>query len=173
MQIYRLALRDVNARIEGLGAIKPSPLSGEVSAQDSLDVWIYNRTFAFRPEHAFNALRFEIEPQKPYSSGSSYVFGVNVWGLSDEMTQKPRIHLGAMQANTFVSVDTVITANGYYEIALRTVATKQVTRVYGYIYLNSAANPYHRIYLDDISMMKYNYGSKALTAPQDSVRLNN
>ncbi|MDR3252506.1 MAG: DUF4296 domain-containing protein, partial [Tannerella sp.] len=122
MRIYRLALRDINAGIDALGDIKPNPLSGEVSAKDSIDVWIYDRTFAFRPERAFNTLRFAIEPQMPYSSGSSYVLGVNIWGLSDEMTQKPRIHLGAVQSNTFISVDTTIATNGYHEIALRTVA---------------------------------------------------
>jgi hypothetical protein len=167
MRIYRMVLKDVNENIALMGDIKPNPLSGDVSAKDSVDVWIYRRHHTFGPEQGtFNLLTFDISPQKPYSSGSSYVFGFFVWGISSDMKHKPRIHINALQADTIISVKKEITEDGYYETVLRTVATKQVKRVYGYIMINDPAASYNRIYMDDMKLMKYNYGSKALTAPQ-------
>jgi len=164
MQIYKLVLRDINASIANLGDIKPNPLSGDVSAKDSIDVWIYNRNFTFSPDRLKNVLVFDIEPKVPYSSGSSYVLGVNVWGLGAGKNLKcyPRISVNAVQQDTIVTVNQDITSDGYYEILMKTAATKQVKRVYGYLMLNSSEKSYHRIYLDDIRLMKYNYGSKAL-----------
>jgi hypothetical protein len=172
MRIYRLVLKDINEHIAAMGDIKPNPLSGDVSAKDSIDVWVFNRSFIFRPGQVFNALTFNIEPQKPYSSGSSYVFGISVWGVSPSLKHKSKIRINAVHADTIISINKDITGDGYYEAVLRTIATKQVKRVYGYIMMNDAAASYHRIYLDDIRLMKYNYGSKALTAPQtDSLPL--
>ena len=163
MSVYKLVLRDVNKSIEILGDIKPNPLSGDISAKDSVDVWIYNRSFIFNPEHLFNTLAFDIEPKMPYSSGSSYVLGMSVWGISPDLKYKPKLHISAVHSDTIISLYKEINGDGYYEAILRTIATKQVIRVYGYI----TANTTDRIYLDNISLMKYNYGSKALTAPQD------
>ena len=171
MRIYRMVLKDINENITLMGDIKPNPLSGDVSAKDSVDVWIYQRHHTFSPEQGtFTALAFDIFPEKPYSSGSSYVFGLSVWGISPKMKHKPEIRIHAVQADTIISVSNKITGDGYYETVLRTVATKQVKRVYGYIMLHDSTASYHRIYMDDIKLMKYNYGSKALTAPQtDSI----
>jgi hypothetical protein len=167
MRIYRLVLKDINDHIASMGDIKPNPLSGDVSAKDSIDIWIYNRSFTFKPEQVFNALTFDITPQKPYSSGSSYVFGMSVWGIAPNLKHKPKIRISAVHADTVISAGRDITGDGYYETVVSTVATKQVKRVYGHIIINdSEASPYHRIYVDDIRLMKYNYGSKALTAPQ-------
>jgi hypothetical protein len=166
MRIYKLVLKDINEHIASMGDIKPNPLSGEVSARDSIDIWIYNRSFTFETGRIFNALTFDIEPQKPYSSGSSYVLGLSVWGVSPNLKHKPKIRLYAMHSDTIISVNKDITEDGYYETVLRTVATKQVKRVYGYILMNDADASYHHIYIDDIRLMKYNYGSNALTAPK-------
>jgi hypothetical protein len=166
MRIYRLVVKDISERIAAMGDIKPNPLSGDVSAKDSIDIWICNRSFTFRPEQAFNALTFDIEPQKPYSSGSSYVFGMSVWGVSPTLKHKPEIRISAVHADTVISVSREIDGDGYCAAVLRTVATKQVKRVYGAVVINDADASYHRIYIDDIRLMKYNYGSKALTAPQ-------
>ncbi|MDR1098144.1 MAG: DUF4296 domain-containing protein [Tannerella sp.] len=171
MRIYRMTLKDVNENIALLGDIKPNPLSGDLSAKDSVDVWVYSRHHSFRPERGtLNMLTFDISPQKPYSSGSSYVFGFSVWGVSADMKHKPRIHINAVQADTVISVSNEITGDGYYETVLRTVATKQVKRVYGYILMNDPTASC-RIYMDDMKLMKYNYGSKALTAPQPDTAL--
>ena len=167
MAIYRLVLRDVNASIASLGEIKPNPLSGDFSARDSIDIWIFHRNSIIKPERAFNTLTFDIAPEIPYSSGSSYVFGLSIWGIPPGLKHKPKIHISAVQADTIISVNQEITGDGYYETVVRTVATKQILRVYGYILMNETEASYHRIYLNDIRLMKYNYDSKALTAPQD------
>lgn len=166
MRIYRMVLKDVNENIALMGDIKPNPLSGDISAKDSVDVWIYNRHHTFKPEQGtLNVLTFDVSPQKPYSSGSSYVFGFSVWGISPDMKYKPEIRISAVQVDTIITVKNKITGDGYYETILRTVATKQVKRVYGYVMINDTTSSFHRIYLDEIHLMKYNYGSKALTAP--------
>ena len=171
MAVYRLVLKDVNASIAALGDIKPHPLSGDVSAKDSIDIWIYRRTQLFKPERVFNTLLFDIAPQMPYSSGSSFVFSLSVWGIPPDLKHKPKIHVSAVHADTIITVNKEIAADGFYEAILRTVATKQVSRVYGYILINGADASYHRIYLSDIRLMKYNYGSKALTAPKPEEEL--
>jgi hypothetical protein len=169
MDIYKLVFKDVNASIATLGDIKPNPLSGEMSAKDSIDIWIYNRSFAFSPDRVFNTLTFDIAPQAPYSSGSSYVLGISVWGISSAMEHKPKIHISAVHADTIISVNKELSEDGYHELILKTIATKQIKRVYGYMTMNNAEASYYRLYLDNIRLMKYNYGSKALTAPRDSV----
>ena len=171
MNLYTLVLRDVNKSIELLGDIKPDPLSGDVSAKDSIDIWIFNRSFSFKPDRVFNTLSFDIAPKIPYSSGSSYVLGISVWGIPPDLKHKPKIHISAIQADTIISVNKEIPGDGYYEAVIKTVATKQVKQVYGYITVNNADALYHRIYLDDINLMKYNYGSKALTAPHDPLEM--
>ena len=174
MSIHKLVLKDVNEKIDALGDIKPNPLSGEMSAKDSIDIWIYNRSFTFKPERIFNSLTFDIKPQKAYSSGSSYVLGVSAWGIKTELKHKPKIHISAVMADTIVSANKEISEDGYHEIILKTIATKQIQRVYGYITMNNTEASYHQIYLDEINLMKYNYGSKALSVPQtDSLTIDN
>jgi len=157
MQIYKLVLKDVNVAIANLGDIKPNPLSGEASARDSIDVWIYPRSCTFGTHR--NLLSFDIAPKAPYSSGSSYVLGINVWGVDANPQYRPRISLNAVQQDTIVTVSQEITSDGYYEILMRTTATKQVKRVYGYVLLDTVINS---VYFDQIRLMKYNYGSKTL-----------
>jgi len=166
MGIYRLVLQDVNASLSALGEIKPSPLSGDVSEHDSVNVWIYPRMAVFRTEQVFNTLTFDINPEIPYSSGSSYVLGVSVWGVPPALKNNLKIHISAVHADTIISVNKDIQGDGYYEAILRTIEEKQVRRVYGYIQMNDTDKSYHRIYLNDMQLMKYNFGSTALTAPQ-------
>jgi uncharacterized protein (UPF0248 family) len=168
MRIYRLVLKDINQTIADLGDVKPNPLSGEASTRDSIDVWIYNRSFTFAPSQAFNSLTFNIEPKVPYAAGSSYVFGLSFWGILPEGKYKPTIHISAVHQDTIVSINQKITADGYHETVLKTIEGKPVKRVYGYILMNNAEMLYHRIYLDDMQLMKYNFDSKALTAPERS-----
>ena len=164
--IHRLVLRDVNANLSAMDQIKPSAISGDISDHDSIDIWVYPRFAIFKPERVFNTLTFDIRPETPYSSGSSYVFGVSLWGITPDLKHKPKIHISAVLADTIISVNKDVTGDGYFEATVRTVATKQVRRVYGYILMNDAEASYHAIFLKNIRLMKYNYGSKALTAPQ-------
>jgi hypothetical protein len=164
MRIYKLVTIDVNESILKLGNIKPNPLSGEMSNRDSIDIWIYNTYYAINDRQAFQTLTFDIEQEKPYSRGSSYVMGLTVWGLSPE--SKLRLGLRAEQKDTIIYVHQDITSDGYYEAVIKTDTTKQVPRIYGYIRMIETDTLYHQIYLNDIHLMKYNHGSKALTAPK-------
>ncbi len=155
MGIYKLVQRDINAEIAALGEIKPNPISGDVSNYDSIDIWIFNRSGVFLPERIFNALLFDISPQRPYSPGSSYVLRLAIWGLPSELKYKPRLHLSAVHADTIISVNQELAADGYYEATVKALADKDVKRIYGYVFLNEAALAYQRIYLNDIRLMKY------------------
>ena len=166
MDVYNLVIKDVIASVDALGDITPNVLPGDMSSKDSLEIWMYNRSYIFKQKNVFNTLLFDISPQSPYSSGSSFVLGMKVWGLSPDMNHKPKIHISAVHADTIISVNNELDSDGYYETILRTIATKQVIRVYGYVTVNNADVSYHRIYIDDINLMKYNYGSKALIDPQ-------
>jgi len=77
MAIYKLVQKDVNEKYAALGEINPNPLSGDISSQDSIDIWIYKRFKILHPKSVFNTLTFDITPQTPYSSGSSYIFRGN------------------------------------------------------------------------------------------------
>ena len=167
MAVYKLVLKDVNENYAALGAKKPNALSGDISSQDSIDIWVYKRLQIIRPEMVFNTFTFDIKPQNPYSSGSSYVFALSAWGIPPGLKHKPFIHLSAIQADTIVSIRQEIAGDGYHEALLRTVADKNVLQIYGYIFMNEADASYQRIYLNDIRLMKYNYGSKALEGLQE------
>jgi hypothetical protein len=168
MSIYKLVLKDVNENIALLGDIAPNPLSGEVSAKDSIDIWILKRSFNFNPQRLFNVLSFDLSPKVPYSSGSSYVFGMSVWGVPYD--NKPVIKLYAAHSDTTISTSKTIDEDGYVEATVKTIVDKQVRRVYGYVFFNDRNLYYNSVYLNNIRLMKYNYGSKAATAPQtDSI----
>ena len=47
--------------------------------------------------------------------------------------------------------------DGYLEARLRTLATKHIKRVYGFIRLDNADANYGTIYVDSLNLMKYNY----------------
>ena len=167
MAVYKLVLKDVNESYAALGEIKPNPLSGDISSQDSIDIWIYKRLKIMKPELVFNTLTFDIKPQNPYSSGSSYLFALSAWGIPHNLKHKPVLHLSAIQADTIVSIRQEIAGDGYHEALLRTIVDKKVLRIYGNIFMNNADASYQRIYLNDIRLMKYNYGSKALEGLQE------
>ena len=155
MAIYKLVLKDIDKSIAALGDIKPNPISGDLSGYDSIDIWIFKRYDVFKPWQVFNTLLFDILPQQPYSPGSSYVFGLSVWGIPSVLKYKPKIHISAVQADTIISTTKEISGDGYHEAIIRTLSTTNVTRIYGYILMNEAEATYHRIYLNDIRLMKY------------------
>ena len=49
--------------------------------------------------------------------------------------------------------------DGYHETTLKSIVTKRIKRVYGFIYLNNRDMDYYKIYTDSISLMRYNYKS--------------
>ena len=75
----------------------------------------------FKPHAVFNGVAFDIRPDKPYSSGSSFVLGLRVWGLDPKMKHKPEIRMQADLGDTTVIVNQTVTRDGYVEARLRTV----------------------------------------------------
>ena len=61
---------------------------------------------------------------------------MRVWGLNDAMKNRPEIRLSANQGDTIITVNDKILRDGYHETTLRTLPTKQVKSVYGFIRLN-------------------------------------
>ncbi|MDR1746727.1 MAG: DUF4296 domain-containing protein [Tannerella sp.] len=162
MQIYEMAEADVKQRIEAIGDVKPEVTSQ--SSADSVDIWVYRKYYELSPDALVNTVLFDFQPDEPYSSGSIFLFGMNVWGLPlPSATETPIVvQLRAFQSDTIVSVKDTIRADGYHELMLRTISTKKVVRVYGYIRSDIRDVRYHKIYLDQLLMMKFRYGSQAL-----------
>jgi hypothetical protein len=155
MNIYKAVLKDIEANIASMEDVKQDALSGDISLQDSLDLWIQKEGFTFKPTPAFNQLVFDIKPQTPYISGNSYVIEFNVWGVSSRIQEKPRLKLSAVQQDTIVYFDSEISDDGKKMFTLKTIDSLQVNRIFGYIFMNNA-KPAHQVYIDDIKLMKYN-----------------
>ena len=144
MKVYERVLADVNKQIVALGDV-------QVDATPAS-----NRDSTFSPKAAFNGQTFDIHPSINFPSGSRFVFGMRFWGLTKG--QKTLVRLAAEQGDTTIVIDRTFEKDGYHEIALSSVSTKRVKRVYGYIRLNSADSAYYKVYVDSLSLMRYNYG---------------
>ena len=160
MQVYNMALTDVKKKIEDIEAtIKPETVVN--ANEDMVDIWSIGKYHALYPTSLSNSLIFNFKPEEDYSSGSIFVLNLQVMGLTSGMQSPIEVHLRAEQNDTTIVVKNSITSDGYHEMILRTLAIQRVKRVYGYIRFNGSAVPYHKIYLNDLSMMKYRYGSEA------------
>jgi len=169
MQVLDLALNDVNARIRDMGDVQASAAPN--SNQDSLNIWPRRNYMVLHPKALFNGVTFDIQPERAYSSGSSFVLGMRVWGLTDKMKFVPEIRMAIDQNDTVLYMNEKITKDGYYQTILKGIPTQQVKRVYGYIRMDNTNDNYYKIYVDSLSLMKYNYGSPAMAdpAPTDSI----
>jgi hypothetical protein len=170
LRIYDLALADIKHQISDIGDIKPDAAS--VSNVDSLDIWIFRKYYEFAPRSLSNRVIFDFHPEEAYSSGSVFVFGFQVWGITPSMSAPLEVRLSAFQGDTTLFAGNTLAKDGYHEIILKTLPTKKIQRVHGYIRLNTPDTTFHKLYLDDFSLMKYRYGSPAVTAP-DSATLHN
>jgi len=156
MRIYNLALSDVKKQIESMGDIRPEAMSTDM---DSVNIWMYNNYYEFTPYSLSNTIIFDFKPTNQYASGSAFILGFHVWGISQD-NQSIELRLRADQNDTTLVVKNTIVDNGYNEIVLKTLPTKRVKRVYGYLRLNEELYPsYHKIYLDNIQLTKFKYGS--------------
>ena len=170
MQVYNMALTDVKKKIEEIGIVEPENV---ISAnEDMVDIWSLGKYHEFYPSSLSNSLIFNFIPDEDYSSGSIFVFGMQVMGLVSGMQSPVEVHLRAEQNDTTIVVTNSITTDGYHEMILRTIAINRVRRVYGYVRFNETTVPYHKIYLNDFSMMKYRYGTEA-AGKLDSVTIDN
>ena len=158
MKVYERVERDLDNRAKTLGDVQAD--AAPSSNQDSVNIWPRRPSLTLSPKSVFNAVTFDIKPEKNYSSGSIFVLGMNVWGLNPKSKYKPEVHISTMQSDTTMVVSKTIDKDGYFEVTVRTKATKQVRRVYGYIRMNHVDSTYNKIYIDDIKLMKYKYGKR-------------
>lgn len=155
IKVYDRVVADLNREINDLGDVQADAIPA--SNSDSIDIWPRRRFMVLQPHAAFNGVTFDIRPDKPYSSGSSFVLGMRVWGLDPKRKHKPEIRMQADLGDTTVIVNQTVARDGYWETRLRTIATKRVKRVYGFIRLDNADADYGKIYVDSLNLMKYNY----------------
>jgi uncharacterized protein YcfL len=172
MQVYNMALIDVKKRIEEIGEIEPEKVF--MSNADMFDIWSIGKYHEFYPSSLSNNLIFNFIPEEDYSSGSIFVLSMQVMGLISGMQSPVEVHLRAEQVDTTILVNKKINNDGFHEMIIRTNPILKVKRVYGYIRFNENAAPYHKIYLNDMSMIKYRYGSEAVAALEgDTAVVNN
>jgi hypothetical protein len=160
MQVYTMALADVKRRIEIIGPIESEKTYSP--NKDSVDIWTIDRYVEFSPASLSNLVVFNFQEREEYSSGSVFVLGMNVWGLASGRIPPIEVHLRAEQSDTTLIVQNSIRTDGYHELILRSVPTKRVKQVHGYIRLGNDTIPYRKIYIDNFRMMKYLYGSEAV-----------
>ena len=152
MEVYNWVLADLNKRINNLGDVQAD--AAPVSNRDSVDIWPRRSYLVLSPTSVFNGVTFDIRPETNYSSGSSFVLGMRVWGLNNKMAYKPEVRLSADQGDT----------------TLKTIPTKKVKRVFGYIRMDNMDTTYYKVYIDSLSLMKYNYGKELAELPKDSIK---
>ena len=158
MQVYNMALADVKKKIEEIGIIEPEIRISD--NEDIMDIWSLDKYHAFYPSSLSNNLIFNFKPEEDYSSGSIFVFGLQVVGLVSGMQSPVEVHLSAEQNDTTIILKSYITSDGYHEMILKTIAINRVKRIYGYVRFNETTIPYHKIYMNDFSLMKYHYGTE-------------
>lgn len=167
MKVYERVLADLDKEIKGLGDVQAD--AAPVSNRDSVNIWPRRPYLILYPEALFNGVLFDSRPETSYSSGSIFALGLRVWGIRKGMRALPEIRLSADQGDTIVTVNEQIKRDGYQEIWLKTIPTKRVKRVYGYIRLNHSASDSAKIYIDSLNLVKYNYGSPLLKQAADSL----
>jgi hypothetical protein len=160
LQVLDLAIKDVDKRMRIVAELQaqqaPAPM-----ATDSANIWTQASLLTFSPQSLFNATIFDIRPEGGvYVSGSIFVLNLKVWGLHPRLNRQPEVKIAAEHSDTTVILHDTIPADGFHSITLRSVATKPVRRVYGYIRMDKAEAPYYKIYLDSLSLTRFNYGSK-------------
>ena len=166
MKVYDRMIADLNKKQKELGDIQAS--AAPVTKQDSVDIWPRRDYLTLMPDALFNGVLFDVSPESSYPSGSTFVFGMDVWGINKQMRYYPEVRLFADQGDTIVSVSEKVLRDGHFQTVLQTLPTKQVKRVFGQIFMNNADSAsYYKIYLDEIELMRYNYGR------WDEIRQNN
>lgn len=166
MKVYDRISADLEKRIKDLGDVQANVVTVNT---DSVDIWALRTNFTFEPKAIFNGITFNINPETNYSSGSSFVLGMNIWGLNAKMRHTPEVRLSVDQGDTILTVNHIITEDGYSETILRSLPTKQIKRVFGYIRLNNSdSTSYYKVYADSLNLMRYKYGS--LTELKDSIQ---
>lgn len=167
MKVYDRMLVDLNKRIHDLGDVQAD--AAPSSNRDSVNIWPRRDYLVLYPKSIFNGVTFDIKPDRNYSSGSSFVLGIRVWGLQKDMKHYPEIHLNIVQRDTTLRAERTITEDGYYETVIKALPTRQINRVFGYIRMDNSNPTYHKVYLDSLNLMRYNYRTE-FEAPVQEVQ---
>jgi hypothetical protein len=165
--VYDLALNEVNDRIRDMGDIQAA--ESPTAHRDSVNIWPRRNYLTLQPMALFNGTVFHITPESPYQSGSSFVLGMRLWGLTSRMRHLPEIRLAARLQDTTIVVNQTLRTEGYHEIFIKTPATKRIMQVYGYIRMDNAQADYYKIYIDSLRLIRYNYGSGGFVQQGDSI----
>ena len=165
MRVYNLVSQDIEDRIHDLGDVERTEV--DTQKNDSVDIWSRRTYLTFSPKASFNGTTFNIEPKESYPPGSTFKLGMNVWGMPQQAGHKPQIRICLDQGDTTVFINDQITRDGYHETTLKSIVTKRIKRVYGFIYLNNRDMDYYKIYTDSISLMRYNYKSTGFETTKD------
>ena len=157
LRLYDRVKADAEERLKALGdvqaSIKPS------SNGDSINIWPRRTSLILHPKALFNGVIFNVEPEVSFSSGSVFVLGMHVWGMDRNMKRYPEIRMSIVQGDSIIVVNDTIREDGYNQTIVRGIATQKVDKVFGHIRLDNAGNDYHKIYIDSLNLMKYNYGT--------------
>lgn len=157
LKILDRAKIDIEERIKDLGDVQAN--ASPSSNQDSINIWPRRTSLELKPNALFNGMVFYIDPDVDYSSGSSFVLGMKVWGLKANRTHFPEIRMNVDQGDTIFTINKKIESDGYHEVILKSMPTRRVKRVYGFIRLDNADKDYYKVYVDSLNLMKFNYGS--------------
>ncbi|MDR1499776.1 MAG: DUF4296 domain-containing protein [Tannerellaceae bacterium] len=166
MTVYDLALSDIDKEIFALGDVSLNPPLTENI--DSSNIWPRRSYITLQPEALFNGATFDIKPEKEYLTGSVFILSMNVWGVREGMAFTPEVRIAAQTPDTTLIINEKIDHDGYREIILKTPALKSTQRLYGYIRMDNADHSYYKVFIDDLKLIRYNYGSLALKETVDT-----
>lgn len=156
MRVCDAVIAQLDKQKDAFGDIQPD--AGPVEDKDSVNIWTRRDYVVFQPTDPGYGVYFDYKPSRGYLPGSQFLLSMDVWGLTPDMKHKPVVRLSLQQQDTTITVIREITEDGLFEMFAKTVATKRVMRVYGYIHLDKTMGNYHRIYIDTICLTRYNYG---------------
>lgn len=165
MKVYERIIADLSMKIHDLGDVQTVAVSS--SQRDSVEIWPRRSYLTLSPQSVFSGVTFDITPDAVYPSGSTFVLGMRVWGLREGTKLCPEIRVSAEQRDTVIRMENKITEDGYYQTILRTMPTRQVRKIYGYIWMNNTDSTYNKIYIDNITLTRYNYGTEFKVLDED------
>jgi len=156
--IYSRTINNLSERIDELGDIQ-SDLSTSPN-KDSTDLWTRNRMISFSPQASWNIINFKINPAVNLLAGSKFVLSMDVWGIKPKQNTHIWVNVNIQTKDSTLSIEKEITQNGIAETIISAPKTKKVEQVFGSIRFAQPDSTYHKIWIDKISLFRYNYSFK-------------